>query len=172
MTSNEERTYFTGGSIVWGVESTDKLSAIREIVQKSQVLRDVPGLDPARFAEVVIERERQGSTGFGHGVAVAHGRTPEVATTQITLGVSRAGIEYNALDGEPVQLLFIVANHPDQQMDYLMVLSSLVSLVRNPEFRRELLDCWSVDDLEAKLCASFTAALNASKHRAKLARTA
>lgn len=176
MASREGRfnghSYFSGGSIVWDVESVDKLSAIREIVNRSHVFRSIPGLDPARFAEVVIEREKKGSTGFGHGVAVAHGRTPEVTTSQIVLGVSRHGIEYNALDGEPVQLLFIVANNPTQEMDYLRILSALVSLVRDPGFRQELLDCMCAYDVESKLCSAFTGIMNGTKHRSAFARGA
>ncbi len=176
MASREARfnghSYFSGGSIVWDVKSVDKLSAIREIVYRSQAFQRIPGLDPARFAEVVIEREKKGSTGFGHGVAIAHGRAPEVTTSQIVLGVSRQGIDYSAIDGEPVQLLFIVANNPTQEMDYLRILSALVSLVRDPAFRQELLDCLSANDLESKLCSAFTALMNGTKHGAAFARGA
>jgi len=63
------------------------------------------------------------------------------------------------MDGRPVQLLFVVANHPDSEMDYLKVLSCLVGLVRNELFRHELLSCQSRNELENKLCASFTSLL-------------
>ena len=161
-----EQLYFTNGSVVWDVNSTDKYHAIREIVGRSEVFRRVPGLDPEHFGDVVIAREQQGSTGFGYGVAVAHGRTPEVSTSQIALGVSKQGIDYNAIDDRPVQLLFIVANHPDQQMDYLKILSALVSLVRDAAFREELLNCISEKDLEQKLCSSFSAVLGKTKYQA------
>jgi len=151
-----EHSYFGDGSVVWNIESTDKYEAIREVVYRSQIFRGVPHLDIDDFAAKVIAREKVQSTGFGHGVAVAHGRTPEVSVPLVTLGVSNEGLEFGAMDGRPVQLLFVVANHPDSEMDYLKVLSCLVGLVRNELFRHELLSCASRKDLENKLCTSFT----------------
>lgn len=159
MSHLDQRTYFHSGCVVWEVGSTEKEAAIREIVSRSQVFNSIQGLDLQDFADRVIARERIQSTGFGHGVAVAHGRSPLVEESLICLGVSREGIEYHAMDGEPVHLLFIVANHPDQQMDYLKVLSTLVGLVRNEIFRQELLDCLCERDVEEKLCSEFTARL-------------
>lgn len=150
-----EQSFFDDGSVVWNIESTDKFEAIREVVYRSQVFRKVSGLDIEEFVGKVIAREHLQSTGFGHGVAVAHGRTPEVSLPIVALGVSKAGLEFGAIDGRPVQLLFVVANHPDSEMDYLKVLSSLVALVRNELFRHELLSCMSRKELEGKLCTSF-----------------
>jgi PTS system nitrogen regulatory IIA component len=149
------QSVFGAGSVVWELESTDKYGAIREIVHRSAVFRNIPSLDLSSFAESVIEREQIQSTGFGHGVAVAHGRTPEVAQSKIALGVSKRGVSYDSVDGAPVHLLFIVANHPERQMDYLQILSKLVSLVRDPQFREELLSCMSKNELEDKICNAF-----------------
>ncbi len=148
-------SFFDTGSVVWGVRSYNKFEAIREVVNRSLVFRRIDGLDLNEFAEKVIEREQLQSTGLGHGVAVAHGRTVEVLEPQIALGISAEGIDFDALDGEPVQLLFIIANHPDNKMDYLQILSCLVSLVRNEVFRQELLSCMSSDELESKMCSAF-----------------
>ncbi|MFW6212537.1 MAG: PTS sugar transporter subunit IIA, partial [Spirochaetota bacterium] len=71
------------------------------------------------------------------------------------LGVSRGGIEFGAVDGQPVHLLFIVANHPDHQMNYLRILSSLVSMVREERFREEILSCGRASEAEQKLCGAF-----------------
>lgn len=149
------QSVFDVGSVVWELESTEKFGAIREIVHRSRVFQDTPSLDLDAFVDAVIERENIQSTGFGHGVAVAHGRTPDVEQSKIALGVSKRGITYDSVDEEPVHLLFIVANHPERQMDYLQILSKLVSLVRNQEFRDELLSCMSKDELETKMCNAF-----------------
>ncbi len=148
-------SFFDTGSVVWGVRSSDKFDAIREVISRSLVFRRIYGLDLDAFAEAVIERERLQSTGLGHGVAVAHGRTTEVLEPQIALGVSPEGIDFDAVDDEPVQLLFIIANHPDNKMDYLQILSCLVSLVRNDVFRQELLSCMTTEELENKMCSAF-----------------
>ncbi|TVR89644.1 MAG: PTS sugar transporter subunit IIA [Spirochaetaceae bacterium] len=154
-----EHSFFSDGSVVWNIESTDKFEAIREVVYRSQVFRRIPQLDIEDFAAKVIEREKVQSTGFGHGVAVAHGRTADVSVPLVALGVSNNGLEFGSMDGRPVQLLFVVANHPDSEMDYLKVLSCLVGLVRNELFRHELLSCASRTELENKLCSSFMSLL-------------
>lgn len=151
-----EHSFFGDGSVVWDLESSDKFAAIREVVFRSQIFQQAPQLDIEDFAAKVIAREKVQSTGFGHGVAVAHGRTPQVSVPLVALGISSGGLEFGAMDGRPVHLLFVVANHPDSEMDYLKVLSCLVGLVRNELFRHELLSCASRRDLESKLCTSFT----------------
>jgi len=162
-----KQSFFDSGSVVWELQGTDKYSAIREIIYRAPIFRSVPNLDLNAFAEKVIDRENIQSTGFGHGVAVAHGRTPEVNASHIALGVSRDGIEYDSFDGEPVHLLFIVANHPDQQMDYLQILSTLISLVRDERFRNELLSCMCQEELEQKMCNAFGNLLSKSHQRAQ-----
>ncbi len=151
----EKQSFFAAGSVIRELQSVDKHDAIREVVFRSPVFRTVPHLDPAGFAETVIARERLRSTGLSHGVAVAHGRTPHVTHSLIALGVSRIGIDFDALDGQPVHLLFVVANHPDRQMDYLRILSTLVSLVRDDVFREELLECECREIIERKLSEAF-----------------
>jgi PTS system nitrogen regulatory IIA component len=155
--------YFDPGTIIWNLTSTNKFEAIRELIARAPVFAEHCALDIGDFTERVIERERLQSTGFGHGVAVAHGRTPDVDEPTIALGISHSGIDFEAYDGEPVHLLFIVANHPDQQMDYLHILSTLVAMVRNELFREELLNCGRLNEVQQKLCTVFTDLLKQSR---------
>lgn len=148
--------YFDPGSVIWELKSTDKFDAIREIIDNASVFSEFESLPAEEFADIVIEREKLQSTGFGHGVAVAHGRTRHVSEPTIALGISREGVDYDAYDGRPVHLLFVVANHPDQQMDYLHILSTLVAMVRDELFRREILGCTDAETVQEKLCAVFS----------------
>ena len=148
-------TYFDPGSVVWELESTSKFDAIREIIYKSPVFTEHSGLDLDEFCRIVIEREKLQSTGLGHGVAIAHGRTEQVSAPRVALGVCRAGLDFDSVDGKPVRLLFIVANHPSQQMDYLQILSALVATVRNKPFRRELMNCSQLKEFQEILCHAF-----------------
>ena len=157
--------FFDPGSVIWDLRSTDKYDAIREVIQGAPIFTNHSRLDVENFTRVVIEREQLQSTGFGHGVAVAHGRTDEVAEPTIALGISREGIEFDSVDGEPVHLLFIVANHPDHQMNYLKILSTLVAMVRDELFRREILTCREASDAQEKLCSVFTRMIEARSLR-------
>lgn len=147
--------FFTSGSVVWDLQHTDKYAAIRETVQRSAAFAQIPSLNIEDFTRNVIERERVQSTGFGRGIAIAHGRTYQVADSALALGVSRRGIEFDAFDGKPVHLLFVVANHPEKHIDYLRILSSLATLCRDERFRRELLGCPCGEDAERKIGAAF-----------------
>ena len=157
--------YFDPGSVIWELKSTEKFDAIREIVSRARTFTEHPGLDPGAFVEKVVERERLQSTGLGHGVAVAHGRTDQISSPRIALGVSRSGIDFDAVDGEPVHLIFIVANHPDQEVDYLHILSTLVGMVRNEMFRREILTCNHESAIRQKLCDVFENLLKRNRLR-------
>lgn len=157
--------HFDPGSVIWDLQSTDRFDAIREIIAHARTFTEHQGLDLDAFAGKVVARERLQSTGFGHGVAVAHGRTDQVSSPRIALGVSRSGINFDAVDGKPVHLLFIVANHPDQEVDYLHILSTLVGMVRDEMFRREILTCNHESDVRRKLCAVFEVLLKRNRLR-------
>lgn len=169
---DQHPSFFNTGSVVWDVKSADKYDAIREVVFRSPLFQELPELDLEDFAERVIARERIQTTGFGHGVAVAHGRTYQVDGSHVCLGVSRKGIDFQAVDGEPVYLLFIVANHPDLQTDYLSILSTLVSIVRNKEMRGELLSCITGEELEFKLLNAIESIYETSRNKQNTAKRA
>jgi PTS system nitrogen regulatory IIA component len=147
----EEQEYFSGG-FVCDLESTDKYKAIRELVNKLPRFRDM--FSRKEFESEVMFRERRQSTGLGHGVAVAHGHAP-VDSILIGLGVARGGIEYDAIDKKPVDLLFIIANPPEKKCEYLRVLSALVKLLRNPSFRLAIRRCGTCVNRETLLKKAF-----------------
>lgn len=153
------QTFFEPGTVVWDVESSDKLEAIAEIIHRSSAFKKIPHLDLTEFTSKVIERELEQSTGFGHGIGVAHGRMPCVEESTIAMGVSKRGIDYGAIDGKPVHLLFIVANHPEKHVDYLKILSCLITLVRDDTFRNQLLRCVRREEVEEKMQYAFHTAL-------------
>ncbi len=155
----DHSVFFSSGSVIWNLESTNKFDAIREVIHNTPVFRSVSGLDLAALENAVITRENLQSTGFGHGVAIAHGRVQVVNEPRIALGISREGIEFESVDSRPVHLLFVVATHPGMPMDYLRILSSLVSLVRNDLFRSELLRCSCTEDIEQMMCGAFRNAI-------------
>lgn len=139
MSMSSYGPFFHHGCVAWHIDCNDKFEAIRRIVYQSRVFEEIDGLDPNEFADIVIARERIQSTALGHGVAVAHGRSPKVEHPLVALGISHEGIAFDSPDGQPVHLIFVVANHPSQQVDYLSILSTVARLARNPSFRNSLL---------------------------------
>ncbi len=138
--------YFQDGSVVCDLEAVEKYSAIHELLSKAPVFKQIDNL--SAFEQVVIEREKKLSTGLGHGVAFAHGKTDAVNSMYIALGISRQGIEYKALDNKPVHLLFIVANPVDGHIEYLSLISGLSRILRDDIFREKILAMTDVKKIE------------------------
>lgn len=144
-------------NFVCALESDDKYEAIHELLNGAPVFEDLECLD--RIERAVVTRERIQSTGLGHGVAVAHGKCEEVGDLAMALGISWRGIDFGALDDEPVHFLFVVANPPGMQLEYLLALSVIVRVIRDDRFRRELLSSRSIEEIERRLIRALAAAM-------------
>ncbi len=96
--------------------------------------------DKETFFQAILERERIVSTGIGMGVAVPHAKLEGYRNFFIAIGIqARQGIEWNALDSAPVHLIFMIGGPSNQQAQYLQILSSLTSAIRNEERHKKLL---------------------------------
>ncbi|MDR0997701.1 MAG: PTS sugar transporter subunit IIA [Treponema sp.] len=89
--------------------------------------------------EALREREAKMSTGIRKGIAVPHGKVTALDQPYGVLGISRKGIDYDALDGEPVYLLFMILAPPGDSERHLRILKLLAELLENPQFYMELL---------------------------------
>lgn len=146
------------GAVITDLESKDKFSAIKELVARAPIFRTLK--KPSEFINAVYQREQEKTTGFGHGIGVAHGKVASVNKITIALGISKQGIIYNSCDGKPVHLLFLIASPPDKSKEYLKTLASLMVVMRDETFREELLDCRDPQVVEKLLndhyCKSYT----------------
>jgi PTS system nitrogen regulatory IIA component len=148
------RHCFQTGTVVSNLSSTGKESAIRELIHRAPIFHELPDLE--RFADAVILRERELSTAFGHGVAVAHGRVSQAGRVLIGLGLSREGIPFDAPDDAPVHLLFVIASPPEMNLDYLQALSCLVRALRDREVREALLASVESSEIERRIREAFS----------------
>ena len=91
--------------------------------------------------EMLRQRERLGSTGIGKGIAIPHGRTTSASDIMIAFGRSADGIEYDAIDGKPVHLVFtIIAPPQDENNMYLIILGKMVEILNKSKNRKKLLN--------------------------------
>ncbi|MBN2411557.1 PTS sugar transporter subunit IIA [candidate division KSB1 bacterium] len=89
--------------------------------------------------EMLHQRETLGSTGIGKGVAIPHGRTTAAIDVVIAFGKTDNGIDFNAIDGKPVNLFFMIIAPPnDDENKYLPALGSLVTILKNDKNRKKL----------------------------------
>lgn len=107
------------------------------------------GGDSGAILHAVHERESAQSTGFGHGIAIPHGRTPSLSGLAIVAGRAAAPIEYGAVDGQPVRLLFLVSGPEAAAGDQVRVLARIARLMRRDYLRERLLKTQTAADFAA-----------------------
>ena len=113
---------------------TDALSKIVHLLKKEDKIKSED-----KFLAKIIEREREGSTGFGRGIAVPHGKSETVNELSLAIVRLNKGIEYHSMDGRKVNLIFMVADYQGYSPEYLKLVSKLVSWLRDNKFREDLL---------------------------------
>lgn len=144
---------FEPGTVVDNLQNTDKFAAIHEVVDRALVF--AAGPQRTAVEQAVMRRERIQSTGIGHGVAAAHGQTDGVSEVTIALGISRRGIDYHAVDGQPVKLLFVLAAPPNRHRDYLTALSGICRLSKRAFFEELLTRNMTEQELQQHICQAF-----------------
>ena len=97
--------------------------------------------------KAILKREELGSTGIGRGVAVPHTKHPSVDKLVGTVGVSGEGLDFNSLDGEKVQLFFLLISPPDRPGDHLRALENISRRLRDETFCRFLKQSKTSDDI-------------------------
>lgn len=88
--------------------------------------------------KLVLDREKHGSTGFGKGVAVPHVKHDKIKKVTACVAVSHAGVDFNALDREPVYCLFLLASPKDKPDEHLQAMENLFNNLQNEKFRKFL----------------------------------
>lgn len=96
--------------------------------------------DLQRYKEGVLKREEEGTTGIGEGIAIPHAKTDAVSAPGLAAMLVPQGVDYDALDGQPVHMIFLIAAPNTEENVHLEVLSRLSMLLMDDEFRKNLLD--------------------------------
>ncbi len=132
---------FTKESIIIDLESVEKDELFEEMVEALHSLH--PELDRAEALSALEERESQMSTGIGHSVAVPHAFVPSLKDTIGVVGISRSGIDYEALDNAPVHVVFMLLAGKNQTEKHVQILKSLAILIQKEGFVEKLVACKS-----------------------------
>lgn len=134
------------------LKAEDKEGAIAEMVE---ALVEAGGLSPDDKDEIiaaVIKREELGSTGIGRGVAVPHTKHAIIDKLVGTVAVSTDGIDFNSLDGENVQLFFLLVSPPDRPADHVRALENITRhLKENEMFLKFLKQSKTAEDIQQLL---------------------
>jgi PTS system nitrogen regulatory IIA component len=128
------------------LKATDKEGALDELVAA------LVGAQRIKEGEILLQmlrqREHLGSTGIGRGVAVPHGRTLAISRLAVVFGRSQEGVDFDAMDGKPVHLVFLTVAPPQERSNlYLPVLGKIVEMVKSAKNRRRLLSAKDFDEV-------------------------
>lgn len=104
-------------------------------------------IDRAKAIDVLQQREKLGSTGIGDGVAIPHGKVSELHELVVAFGRSRQGIAFDAIDGKPVHLFFLLLAPENSTGQHLKALAKISKMLKTPNFRKKLIDAKTTSDL-------------------------
>lgn len=133
------------------LKADDKESVIRELVSGLVESSQINSGEQESILKAIMKREELGSTGIGRGVAVPHTKHPSVNKLVGTVGVSGEGVDFDSLDGEKVQLFFLLISPPDRPGDHLRALENISRQLRDDTFCRFLKNAKTAEDIQQLL---------------------
>lgn len=128
-----------------GIAATEKEDALGELVDVLAEIKEIG--DKKNIVKALIERESLGSTGIGQGIAIPHGKSDRVKDIVAILGISKKGVNFEALDGEPVYIFFLLVAPKDTAGPHLKALAQISRLLRDSFFCDLLKRCKTSDEV-------------------------
>ncbi|MBC8309721.1 MAG: PTS sugar transporter subunit IIA [Phycisphaerales bacterium] len=134
-------------AIIPELKATNRDGVISEMVDALVSSGCVTEDQRVDFTKAIIRRENKGSTGFGHGVAVPHVKHADIKTMHIAIGNSQDGVDFKALDREPVYSVVLLLSPEDQPENHLDAMEAIFSSLSQDTFRRFLRQATSIEDV-------------------------
>ena len=127
------------------LKAATKEGVIREMVESLRSAGYFKGGEPEDIVKAIMKREQLGSTGIGRGVAIPHTKHASVDRLVGTVAVSRTGVNFDAVDGEPVFVLVLLVSPQDRPGDHLRALENVARSMRDDGFVRSMRQCTTRD---------------------------
>ena len=143
--------YLTEDRVIPNLQGADKPSVLKELC--STLVKPCQVTSVEELLQVLLEREKLGSTGIGEGIAIPHGRLKKLRNFFICFGRSLKGVDFDSIDGKPSQLFFLVVAPENSAVENLKLLSRIVTLLKESSFKKRLLDAHSQKELFQVLSA-------------------
>ena len=131
--------------IIEALTSTTKKDTLGELSQA--IFQNNLLYKPQEVVNVLLEREKLGSTGIGDGIAIPHGKLAMLDEMVVSFGRSREGIDFNAMDGKPVHLFFLLLAPENSAGLHLKALAKLSRMLKDVDFRTELMQAGSGEEI-------------------------
>jgi PTS system nitrogen regulatory IIA component len=133
-------------SVSTDLKSQSKQDVITELCQLLKSNGHIA--DDQAVVTSLLEREKLGSTGIGQGIAIPHAKCAALNKIVAALGVSKKGIDFDSLDGEPVHVIFLLVAPPDSSGLHLKALARISRLLKDKFFRQALREAKTSDEIQ------------------------
>lgn len=132
-------------SIIPDMAADSKLAVLEELA--APLVPGPEGLDLDTVVEVLMERERLGSTGIGDNVAIPHGKLANLSGLKLTFGRSLKGVDFDSMDGKPSHLFFLLLAPVNSAGLHLKALAKISRMLMTASFREELMQASQPQDI-------------------------
>ena len=134
----------SGKSVVVGLEGQNKRDVLIELVNSLEVGDKITDRD--KVLDAVLLREEIMSTGIGHGIAIPHGKSEYVTELGGVLGIKKDGVDFDALDGKPTYIFFLLVSPLDVSGPHIKALARISRLLKGEDFRQKVIAAVDKDD--------------------------
>ena len=132
-------------SMIVGLQGETKDDIITELVNSLEMGEIITNKD--KVLQAVLEREKIMSTGIGDGIAIPHGKSDAVIRLAAALGVQKRGSDFEALDGEPAYVFFLLVSPTNISGPHIKALARISRLLKNDDFKKKLIAAPTAADL-------------------------
>jgi nitrogen PTS system EIIA component len=127
--------------------ATTRDAAIQEMVTSLQRVGQLTASDIGDIVRAILRREQLGTTGIGRNIAIPHSRHPAVTQLIGALAISRPGVGFESVDGEPVHLMMLIISPPDRPGDHLRALENVVTTFRDEALVKSLVQAETREEI-------------------------
>jgi PTS system nitrogen regulatory IIA component len=127
------------------LHATTKRGVLEELV--APLVPGAPGLDLQAVVDILLERERLGSTGIGDNIAIPHGKLPQLSQLMLAFGRSLKGVDFDSMDGKLSHLFFLLLAPVNSSGLHLKALAKISRMLMNQAFRDSLMKAAGAEDI-------------------------
>lgn len=131
--------------VIQELQGTDKISVLRELAQVLVKPCGVSSVD--ELVQILMEREKLGSTAIGEGIAIPHGRLKKLKNFFISFGRSHKGVQFDSIDGKLSQIFFLIMAPENSAVENLKLISRIVTLLKDKSFRKRIMEAESQEEI-------------------------
>ncbi len=135
-------------AIVPHLKSKDKKGVVQELVQAARKGHEGEKFVVAEIVDAILQREKMGSTGVGGGVGIPHAKLEGIRNVIGAFGRTSTGIDFSAVDGEQVHVVFLILSPPSKNDAYLQALQKVMGAIKRPHFLKFLRSAKNPKDIE------------------------